>query len=238
MDFWQPKGPREAVFDGDLLVYNASSKYEKERTKDKALDYIENSLLFFRELLSLDDFSIYVTAGGNFRKELNPEYKANRKQSLKPRYLVDCYTFLFDEWKAEAERGYEADDLIAMDITRNPEKLLVSYDKDFKQIPGWHFDWRSFLQFYVNKEEAGKYLALQMLTGDRADNVKGLKGIGPVKAQRILDSIPAEQTLAKAWEVYKDFDKTWEEFVINYKCLKIITDRDKPWQEIESINND
>lgn len=233
---WNPE-KRMAVFDGDLFVHAAANKYNDYDSCLPAIEYIEQEILFHREILNLDDFHIFATAGGNFRKEISAKYKANRKKQEPPRHLVACYKYLYEDWSAIAERGYEADDLLGIYITENPEHLLISYDKDLKQIPGWHYDWRHYDLFFINEEEADYYLAIQMLQGDRSDNVQGIKGIGPKKAEKLLQDTERNQQelLSRVWEVYKDNDLSWDEYVENYKLLKILKTKKLEWPELNEI---
>ena len=58
--------------------------------------------------------------------------------------------------------------------------------------------------YYVKEEEAIKNFYKQLLTGDRTDNIPGIKGIGDKKADKILDGLEEEEDLYRAvLEVYK-----------------------------------
>lgn len=236
MEIWQPT-KREAVLDGDLLVYAAAAKFNNDSKPDAAFKYIENELLWHRDALELDDFQIFTTAGGNFRKELSDTYKANRQKTERPQWLVPCYKYLAIEWKSYAERGYEADDLLAIAITENPDMLLVSYDKDLNQVPGWHYDWRKYSLYYVTPEEGDYFLARQMLQGDPSDNIKGVKGIGPKKADKLLEGVATEALLPTVLEIYKTHDMAWDEFRTNYQLLKILRSKEMKWPELDDLHS-
>jgi DNA polymerase-1 len=229
---WAPK-VRSAAVDGDLYVHGAANKHNKEDTNEGALSYIERELTFLRDTLELDDWTIFLTAGGNFRKDISPTYKLHRAKREKPKYLLDCYRYLYEQWGAVSERGLEADDLLGIACTENPERLLVSYDKDLRQIPGWHYDTRNFTLSYVNPQEAERFFLTQLLMGDAADNVQGIKGIGPVKAGKLL----AEHgySLPSVLGIYRANDLPFEDFASTYKLLKILTTREMKWPELDEL---
>lgn len=229
---WNPP-VREAAVDGDLFVHAASNKFNTADTNEEALAYIDRELRFVRDTLELDDCTIFLTAGGNFRKEIDPNYKLHRAKRERPKYLLDCYRYLYEEWGAVSERGYEADDLLGISVTEQPDRLLVSYDKDLKQIPGWHYDTRNFTLSYVTPEEAERFFMLQLLMGDAADNVKGIKGIGPKKAEKLLDEYG--YNLPSVATIYQLHDHSFECLVSNYKLLKILTTRELSWPELDDL---
>ena len=63
---------------------------------------------------------------------------------------------------------------------------MISYDKDLDQIPGWHYNWYHDKMYHVEPHQANRFLACQCLAGDMTDNIPGVKGIGPKKAELIL----------------------------------------------------
>lgn len=232
---WSPQ-VRVGCVDGDLLVYAAAARLEKEEDSDAVFARLDENLNELRETCGLDDMEIYVTAKGNFRYEAYSEYKANRKETVKPRWLLPCYKYLYATWSPIAEVGYEADDLLGIRLTEHPDMLLMSYDKDLKQIAGWHFDWRKNEYTYVPPEQADRLLYLQMLQGDRADNVPGVPGIGPKKAEAYLDE--NGYTLAAVRAMYIDRGICYDNFAAYYKCLKILRNKDLAWPELDGLEYD
>lgn len=142
----------------------------------------------------------------NFRKEINPEYKANRKKSdsnltLQIKLAEDfCREVnirtLFDLY-------YEADDIIASvaDQCQNLEKydeiIVISTDKDLMQLVNEKikilnpftkttFDRNSVIEkFGIEPEQINLYLAL---CGDSSDNIKGIAGVGQKTAVKIIQN--------------------------------------------------
>jgi DNA polymerase-1 len=65
------------------------------------------------------------------------------------------------------------------------EKVIVSIDKDMKTIPGLYSrDGETIVE--VSEDEADYWHLFQTLTGDQTDGYSGCPGIGPKKAEAIL----------------------------------------------------
>ena len=75
-------------------------------------------------------------------------------------------------------------------------------------------------------EEAENYFWKSMMVGDTADNIKGIAGIGPANAERIISNKPLFTSL-RAIVLDEYCTKYGEDagiinFYINYRCLKIV----------------
>jgi 5'-3' exonuclease len=69
---------------------------------------------------------------------------------------------------------------------------------------------------------------MQCLQGDRSDNIKGIPGIGPKKAERILEGCVTEYDLFKAVRNAYGND---EEFLMNGRVLWIRRNENEDWSE-------
>jgi len=132
-----------------------------------------------------DDYVIYLSGGNNFRKEEYPEYKANRDANHKPKHFADIQDYLIEHHNAKVTNGIEADDAMAMDASPDND-VICTLDKDLDTVCGWRYNWRKDEMYYVEWDEADRFFWMQMLMGDPADNVKGIPGIGPKTAEKIL----------------------------------------------------
>ena len=82
--------------------------------------------------------------------------------------------------------------------------IIVSIDKDFDQVPGWHYNFVKGEKYYVDDDQGFYNFCAQLLTGDRADNIIGLRGIGPVGAAKILgDAGSASVRFKRCAEEYR-----------------------------------
>jgi len=157
-------------------------------------------------------YQVYLTGEGNFREEVavTVPYKGNRT-AAKPVHYQAIRDHLVKAHGAKVINGMEADDQLAIDLTANPDNYVIcSIDKDLRMVPGWHYDFVKQERIYVNEDEGMKSFYKQLLTGDRVDNIIGLKGVGPAKADKILDGCTTEGELfdaaCVAYMAAKDFE--------------------------------
>lgn len=150
----------------------------------------------------MDDFTCK-----SFRKELYPQYKAQRK--LVPKsydmYKIRNYVFdvIFKELELEEKYGYkfisvagaEADDIIAIAMNKCSDdymiKVLFASDHDFVQLENVkQIDlFGKEVQCKIGNIEVTpqEYLLGKILLGDGADNIgKVFKGVGPKKAINLI----------------------------------------------------
>ena len=98
------------------------------------------------------------------------------------------------KWAAVVTEGEEADDAIAIAATKYGDKaIMVSLDKDFDQIEGWHYNFVKRSKYYVTKEEGLNFFYRQILMGDRIDNIIGIYGIGEKKSAKLLEDCKTEK---------------------------------------------
>ena len=182
----------QALIDGDICCFRCAAVNE-EADVESALLVLDRQIQEILYVTDTQEYKIFLTGKDNFRKILYPEYKANRKDKPKPQHLQALRTFLVENWSAVISDGCEADDLLGVNQTN--ETIICSIDKDLLQIAGRHFNWVKS-EFYDQSEFGGiKHFYLQLLQGDRGDNIPGIDGIGPKKAERFLEGCETEQEL-------------------------------------------
>lgn len=123
----------------------------------------------------------------NFRKELDPTYKANRAGAEKPELLMLAKEYLFEEYRSYIRPRLEADDVMGILATR-PELLgknvsdvvIVSEDKDMRTIPAkvYNPNYAELGILEISKLDAGRFLLWQTIVGDPTDGYPGCKGVG------------------------------------------------------------
>ena len=201
------------LIDGDILKYRygfaaqKTIKLELETDDtvimvDKDHEVIAAVSAGIRRMLRLTgatDYICYLSGPDNFRLDIDPEYKANRKDSVKPYHFGTITDYLIQMHDAVVTEGIEADDAISIQYLKDPEnQVICSVDKDFDQIPGHHYNFTTDHYYYQQEWDAIKSLYVSMLTGDRVDNIQGIKGIGPVKAEKLLQDLTTEDELSHA----------------------------------------
>lgn len=190
------------LIDGDIIAYHAA--YSKEgNTVTGAIEKVDEIMNgIFYNLVHYNgqkDFSVYLTGRGNFRHDIVGDYKANRPTE-KPQTLNLTKQWLINNYDAVVVDGQEADDAIAIEANTlgYDNVIIVSVDKDFRQIPCLIYNYRKN-ELYKADELGAKYnFWKQVLTGDRVDNIKGLDGIGPKKAEKILEGTTTDQEMYQA----------------------------------------
>jgi len=144
---------------------------------------------------------IFDSKGSNFRHQIYPQYKANRKPAdesmivqIEPLYqIIKAMGFHFI-----CEEGVEADDVIAtlskQAHEKNIETIIASSDKDLFQLVGGHIKQLNMKGTLYDsetvKEKMGvrphQILDLLALTGDASDNIPGVPSVGPKTATKWL----------------------------------------------------
>lgn len=220
-----------ALVDGDILVYRIgfSSNTENWNVCRWRLDEFLENLLVFQ--LDVEDYEGWLTDGSkNYRHQIakTVAYKGQRKNE-KPVHYDALRDYLQSNWGFKMETEQEADDAIGIRATELQGKgLICSIDKDLDNIPGPHYNFVKGLRYDVTVETATRNFYRQILTGDRIDNVEGLRGIGPVKADRLLGEGSNPVELYE--RVVKAYDGDTERVVENGQLLWIRTKPDEIWQ--------
>ena len=186
-----------ARLDADILCYRVAAASENE-TEDTAMatlvSFVEDLMLF--DLQEEIDYEFFLTGKTNFRYDVavTAPYKGNRKDKPKPKHLPLLRDYMIYAFGATVSEGQEADDDISIRATElGPEEcIIVSLDKDFMQIPGWHYNFVKREKKWVTPEEGMRFFYTQVLMGDSADNIKGAPGIGVKKAEKILADATTE----------------------------------------------
>lgn len=198
---------------------------------------IQQGLKKHMDLAGCDSYELFLSGYGNFRYEVDPTYKANRMEMPKPFHYNNITEYMVNMLEATVTEGYEADDALAIEQTRDPEGTVVcTQDKDLDQVPGWKYNFVKEELYYVTPHEAEYNLWHQVLTGDRVDNIPGVPGIGPVRADKILSGVEDDFThyAERVVEAYKKvFPETYiNEYEKNLKLVRLLRNHpedDIPW---------
>jgi len=107
----------------------------------------------------------------------------------------------------------------------------MSIDKDLDMISGLHYNWTKNKEPYeISESQAIRSFYIQLLTGDRVDNIQGIRGIGNKKAHKILHGIEEEQELLKTvLEEYEKAGYTKENLINNGRLLWIRRKKKEMW---------
>lgn len=221
---------QHALIDADILNYRIgfACNEESESVAISTMAHFLEELLML-ELTECQTWELHLTGKGNFRDEIavTVPYKGNRKDTAKPVHYHLLREYLEGAWDATVSNGIEADDMLAIRATElGSSSIIVSLDKDLDQVAGWHYNF-SKKNLYQIDEPTGTYLFYkQMLTGDRVDNIVGVRGIGEKKAEKLLEG----KTEEEMWNICVEllgYDRAVENGHLLY-MLRSLDDSFKP----------
>lgn len=253
---------RTVIIDGDVVVYKVAEAVADsfELTTDEDDEFIYRNVGYAHKQTAIDTLekmidnickdckgdSVVVALSDrehNFRKQLNPDYKGNRK-AIKPILYEFIRNYLLESgYKVYERPNLEADDVIGILATSDKiikgDKVVWSLDKDFKTIP---------CKFHkavpkgkdkseiITKEAADWWFMYQTLIGDKVDGYEGCKGIGDKTARKILGEI-GEKTLEEMWNLVKKTFKekgfTEEDALRNARMARILRAEDYDFKKKE-----
>lgn len=227
------------LIDGDIYIYKASAATEKLVNFDGDNCFMLGSLSAAKEIFAetinsfLEDFKtkeyiIALSDKENFRKDILPTYKANRKNKPKPVQYNFLREWVEENYKVMCRPRLEGDDILGILATspviiKNPNKIIISLDKDMKTLPARYYDSGKEERKRITEQEANYNHMLQTLTGDTADNYKGLQGVGKVNAEKIINK---DMTYQEMWQAvlsaYREKGFTEKDALIQARVARIL----------------
>lgn len=202
---------------------------------------------------------IIITAdqgSSSYRKNLDPGYKQNRKdlRDKQTEEEAEAFREFFQEYEktlAALENQYpvlryegvEADDIAAHLVkAKNRYGLdkiwLISSDRDWDLLIS---DTVSRFSYVTRKEvtkvnwsdhydvSMEEYISLKCLTGDKGDNVPGIPGVGPKRAQGLIEqfgdamSVYDAVPLSGSYKYIQNVNLHAEQILKNYELMDLIT---------------
>ena len=198
----------KALIDGDILLYRVGfgAENEDETVAVHRMDELISSIL---DSVKATSYQVYLSDGREktFRYELNNNYKAQRKAD-KPIHYQMLKDYLITNYSAVVAVNEEADDLMGIEQSQNKDTIICSIDKDLLQIPGQHYNFVKNVFTTIDEDEGRLFFYLQLLMGDKADNIPGITGIGIAKATKILEDYLGEDEIFLIELVQKEY-RNW-----------------------------
>ena len=224
-----------ALIDSDIVAYriafacqNENQKIAKLRIDSYLNDIIACGVDNTYPDCFVDRWQLFLTGKKNFRYDIATTvvYKGNRV-APKPEHLPALREHMMKEWGASVSDGQEADDDVATaGTTLGNDCIMVSLDKDIDQVAGWHYNFVKKIGYYVSESEGLFKLYCQILTGDTADNIVGIRGVGPAKANKILDeSLDEYDMYCRCVEAYEGNE---DRVIENARLLYLRRTKDEP----------
>jgi len=209
---------KKIYIDGDMLLYRAAFAAEKEFKWDDDIFTVHSDFSDLKDSFIMvtdciceildayedngDEITMVFSDRYTFRHEINPLYKAHRREKRTPLGLGALRDWASDEWNTIHVERLEADDALGIIGSANPDgAIIVSGDKDFATVP---CTWYNFLKDdlrRVTEEEADFQHLVQTLAGDATDGYFGVPRIGLKTAEKILNKDGVEwQTVVNTFE--------------------------------------
>lgn len=238
------------LVDGDIVLYSSSVATEHavhwnddvwvlSANLDQARDLARRYLDEVTEKLEATKVTICLSGKGNFRYDLNPNYKSNRKDSRKPIVYPELKQWMLNNYGTVEAPNLEADDLLGILATRTPSaagaagSIIVSPDKDMQCIPGKLYRQGELMD--ISLEQANYFHMLQTLTGDPTDGYPGCPGIGPVSAKKLLAGTP-DTWWGSVLQAYQKAGLTEEDALLNARMAYILRDENYVNGEVKLWN--
>ena len=230
------------LIDADFIVYKCCAAAEDE------IDWGEDVILVTsrfseaykavtkelqRIALSFGDFSeviLFFSHFENFRKKIYPEYKGHRNRK-KPCGYKKVIAALHDDYQVIIMPELEADDSMGIYATQHPGNIIVSPDKDMRQIPGRLYDFKETT--LINEEEGRNWHYIQTLAGDQTDGYSGVPGIGVKRAVAIFEKDGYTWETIKNTFAAKDLEE--DVALMNARLAKILTKGDYDFDSASPI---
>ena len=223
------------LIDSDFLAYKAAQACEigidfgndviiSQSQFSDVLRVFENELGKVTKAMMNDDFVLYFSSTNNFRKKIFPDYKGHRMKR-KPLGYRRLINHCKENYKFCILPTLEADDAIGIDATRfaDPENIVVSPDKDMKQIPSnlWNL---SDDVVEITVEDGDRWHLIQTLSGDPTDGYSGCPGIGVKRATELLDK--NENKWEAVCKAFRDRGLSDDDALLNARLAKILRQED------------
>jgi DNA polymerase-1 len=238
------KAPKLLV-DCDFFVYRAASATEEEHEYNEELtvivgNFAEGKRIVRSELKNLqerfdsNDILLAFTDRVNFRKQIEPTYKGNRTKR-KPAGYLKLKEWAMSEYESVMKPGLEADDVIGILSTNKSFEsfVVISPDKDMEQLPVRLYNLKD--EFNQSPEAARRKLFEQCLTGDQTDGYGGCPGIGPKKADLILNKVKGGDYWPAVVEAYQAAGKTVDDALKTLRLARILQASDWDSEKQEPI---
>lgn len=247
---------RTVLLDGDVYLFQAASAAQREcdwgdgvwsthSSLPDATDKLREDVYVVKEYLGADSVVVALSdpSGWYFRHDIFPDYKSKRRNTRKPLLYGALRRWCEEQFHTLTKPGLEADDVLGVMATRNTgpewgEKIIVSPDKDMGTIPGLWTIGAGSPAVRISEETAFLLHMSQTLTGDTVDNYPGCPGVGPVKANRILNGTKdrSDEGMWRAVvETYEKAGLTEEHALVQARLARILQSSDYNYDKEEPI---
>ena len=218
------------LIDADFIVYKCCAACETEIDYGEDVIFVTSNFSDAYKAVTNDISRITSKFGGfaepilffsdsvNFRKKISPDYKGHRNRK-KPCGYKRVIRDLRINYEVIVMKTLESDDAMGIYATAHPGNMIVSPDKDMRQIPGKLYNLTDTTT--ITAEEGAKWHMIQTLAGDQTDGYSGVPGIGVKRAETLFNKEGYSwSTIVKAFE---DKGLTENDALLNARLARILT---------------
>ncbi len=235
---------------------NLAFRYKHSGARDFAEDYLRTVESLKKSYKAKWVIIAADQGSSSYRKSIYPLYKQNRKDKYEQQSEAERLEFelFFEDFTKTLEllsehypvlrfQGVEADDIAAYIVSKKrrlgvDEIWLMSSDKDwdllikpgvgrFSYVTRKEVTWDNWNDHYAFEPE--QYISVKCLMGDSGDNVPGIAGVGPKRAQQlveeygttwdIINSIP----LHGRYKYIAEINENKQQLELNYQLMDLVT---------------
>jgi 5'-3' exonuclease len=235
---------------------NLAFRYKHSGARDFAEDYLRTVESLKKSYKAKWVIIAADQGSSSYRKTIYPLYKQNRKDKYDQQTEAERAEFelFFEDFTKTLDllaehypvlrfQGVEADDIAAYIVGKKrrlavDEIWLMSSDKDwdllikpgvgrFSYVTRKEVTWDNWNDHYAFEPE--QYISVKCLMGDSGDNVPGVPGVGPKRAQQlveeygttwdIINSIP----LHGRYKYIEAINENREQLELNYQLMDLVT---------------
>jgi 5'-3' exonuclease len=236
---------------------NLAFRYKHSGASDFAEDYLRTVESLKKSYKASHVVIACDQGSSSYRKQLSDVYKQNRKdkQALQTEAEAAAFELFFEDFLATLEhiaantnypvlkfQGVEADDIaayIVQEYAKNFDNVwLISSDRDwdlllrdnvsrFSYVTRKEVSLNNWESHYDFKHE--DYISIKCLMGDSGDNVIGVEGIGPKRAQALVEQygttwdIIASIPLNGKYKYIQAVNESRDKLELNYKLMDLVT---------------
>ena len=199
--------------------------YQMQWDLRKVDEYFGNLLTDITGTTDQDEYIFVFGDWKNYRKVINPDYKANRKDAVKHPMLKVIKDFVTINYTCVHSNWVEADDTCRMLYEQDPtNNVIVSIDKDLKTFPCKVYNPMRPEDGVkkISKREGDINFFKQIIMGDKTDGYSGLPGYGEVKASRLIGNLD-KLKIEELQESFIDAGGDILTFAKNYNMAHILS---------------
>ena len=240
---------------GNLLIVdglNIAFRWKHQGVLDFKYDYIR-TVESLAKSYNAGQIIVLADGGSFYRKEIFPEYKANRKEKYADQTeqeakefemfmaeFSNTLTLLKEKYPVFQFKGVEADDIAAYIVKEfdYDDCWLISSDKDWDLLINVKVsrfstvtrkettvhNWDEHYDF-----EIPDYITFKCLTGDKGDNVPGIPGIGPKRAVQLMEQygdvfdIYGACPIDGKYKYIQNLNENAEQLLMNVELMDLLT---------------